>query len=137
REQVRAAFQAAWTNIPNAAWLDPEFFILDDNRAMNTSLFRGTDLEGGKHEARMVDLYTFSGDKIAIKSAYRKNRPAVKQRYRRDSSRERPRTNPRSGHACANRLRSGLCSDTRCYSWCGHRLRADLLARHGWRSSGG
>lgn len=78
REQVRAAFQAAWTNIPNAAWLDPEFFILDDNRAMNTSLFRGTDLEGGKHEARMVDLYTFSGDKIAIKSAYRKNRPAVK-----------------------------------------------------------
>lgn len=78
REQVRAAFEAAWTNIPNAAWLDPEFFILYDNRAMNTSLFRGTDLEGGKHEARMVDLYTFSGDKIAIKSAYRKNRPAVK-----------------------------------------------------------
>lgn len=78
REQVKAAFEAAWTNVPDAAWLEPEFFILDDNRAMSTSLFRGTDLEGGKHEARMVDLFVFSGDKIAIKSAFRKNRPAVK-----------------------------------------------------------
>lgn len=78
RENVKAAFVAAWTNIPDAAWLEPEIFILDENRAMSTCLFKGTDLEGGKHEARMVDLYTFSGNKVAIKSAFRKNRPAVK-----------------------------------------------------------
>src|SRR5690625_329402 len=78
REQVQAAFEAAWTNIPDAAWLEPEIFILDDNRAMSTSLFRATDLEGGRHEARIFDLFTCSGDKIAIKSAYRRNRPAVK-----------------------------------------------------------
>jgi|SRR5690625_160656 len=78
RDNVKAAFEAAWENFPDAAWLETEFFMLDENRAMTTSRFKGTDLEGGKHEALMVDLFTFEGDKIAVKSAFRKNRPAMK-----------------------------------------------------------
>lgn len=77
RENVRAAFEAAWTNFPDAAWLDGEFYLLDDNKAMSTSRFKGTDLNGAKHEAQMVDLFIFEGDKIKVKNAFRKNRPAV------------------------------------------------------------
>lgn len=78
QEKVRAAFVAAWTNVPNAAWLDGEFFILNDTQAMSTSRFTGTDLEGGVHEAQMVDLFVFEGDKIKVKNAFRKNRPATR-----------------------------------------------------------
>lgn len=76
-EKVRAAFESAWQNFPDAAWLDGEFYVLDDTHAMSTSRFKGTDLNGAKHEAQMVDLFTFEGDKISVKNAFRKNRPAV------------------------------------------------------------
>lgn len=76
RDQVRAAFESAWKNFPDAAWLDGEFYMLDDNKAMSTSRFKGTALNGDTHEAQMVDLFTFEGDKVAIKNAFRKNRPA-------------------------------------------------------------
>lgn len=77
REKVRAAFESAWQNFPDAAWLDGKYYMLDENHAMSTSRFKGTDLSGAKHEAQMVDLFTFDGDKIAVKNAFRKNRPAV------------------------------------------------------------
>lgn len=77
QEQVRAAFASAWQNFPDAAWLDGQFYILDENHAMSTSRFKGTDLSGALHEAQMVDLFTFEGDKIKVKNAFRKNRPAV------------------------------------------------------------
>lgn len=76
-EKVRVAFESAWKNFPDAAWLDGDFYMLDANHAVSTSRFKGTDLNGGKHEALMVDLFTFEGDKIAIKNAFRKNRPPV------------------------------------------------------------
>jgi len=78
RDKVRAAFEAAWTNFPDAAWVDGEFYDLGGNKAMTTSTFKGTDLNGDRHEAQMVDLFVFDGDKIATKNAFRKNRPAIK-----------------------------------------------------------
>lgn len=77
RDKVRAAFEAAWQNFPDAAWLDGEFFDLGGDKAMSTSRFKGTDLQGGKHEAQMVDLFVFDGNKISVKNAFRKNRPAI------------------------------------------------------------
>lgn len=76
-DKVRTAFESAWKNFPDAAWLDGDFYMLDANHAVSTSRFKGTDLNGAKHEALMVDLFTFEGDKIAIKNAFRKNRPPV------------------------------------------------------------
>lgn len=77
REQVKTAFESAWKNFPDAAWLDGQFYMLDDNNAMSTSRFKGTDLDGAQHEAQMVDLFEFEGDKIKVKNAFRKNRPPV------------------------------------------------------------
>ena len=52
-------------------------YVLNDHQAMSTSRFTGTDSQGGKHEAQMVDLFVFEGDKISVKNAFRKNRPAI------------------------------------------------------------
>lgn len=77
QEKVRTACESAWKNFPDAAWLDGQYYMLDENHAMSTSRFKGTDLKGNRHEALMVDLFTFEGDKIALKNAFRKNRPPV------------------------------------------------------------
>ncbi|OFV47434.1 nuclear transport factor 2 family protein [Oligella sp. HMSC09E12] len=77
REQVRAAYESAWNNFPDAAWLDGEYYLLEENKALAVCRFKGTDLNGAKHEAQMVDLFEFDGDKIKVKNAFRKNRPPI------------------------------------------------------------
>lgn len=77
RDQVAAALESAWINFPDAAWVDAEYYMLDENKGVVTSCFKGTALNGDKHEALMVDIFTFEGDKVAIKNAFRKNRPAI------------------------------------------------------------
>lgn len=77
RDKVQSAFESAWINFPDAAWLDGQFYMLDENLAMSTSRFEGTDLNGDRHEAQMVDMFVFEGDKIKVKNAFRKNRPAI------------------------------------------------------------
>jgi ketosteroid isomerase-like protein len=66
RAEVREGFKAAWTTLPDAAWLD----------GVSESTFKGTQADGSRIEARMVDVFTFKDGKILIKNAYRKNRPA-------------------------------------------------------------
>lgn len=76
REAVRAGFQLAWQTFPDAAWLDGEHFVCGD-RGVSESTFSGTKADGTRIEARMVDVFTFRDGKIAIKNAYRKDRPPV------------------------------------------------------------
>ena len=76
REAVRAGFEMAWTTFPDAAWLDGEHFVAGD-RGVSESTFRGTRLDGTRIEARMVDVFTFRDGMIAVKNAYRKDRPPV------------------------------------------------------------
>lgn len=73
---VREGFEMAWKTFPDAAWLDGEHFVAGD-RGVSESTFRGTKADGSRIEARMVDVFTFRGGKIAIKNAYRKDRPPV------------------------------------------------------------
>lgn len=73
---VREGFEMAWKTFPDAAWLDGEHFVAGD-RGVSESTFRGTKADGSRIEARMVDVFTFSGAKIAVKNAYRKDRPPV------------------------------------------------------------
>jgi len=79
RAAVREGFQLAWQTFPDAAWLDAEFFVAGDRGVME-STFRGTKADGTRIEARMVDVFRFRGDKIAVKNAFRKDRPALAAR---------------------------------------------------------
>ena len=76
RDAVRAGFQLAWQTFPGAAWLDGEHFMCGD-RGVSESTFSGTKADGTRIEARMVDVFTFRDGKIAVKNAYRKDRPPV------------------------------------------------------------
>lgn len=77
RDAVREGFQLAWQTFPDAAWLDGEHFVAGD-RGVSESTFCGTKADGTRIEARMVDVFTFRDGKIALKNAYRKDRPAIK-----------------------------------------------------------
>ncbi len=75
-EALREGFQLAWKTFPDAAWLDGDHFVSGD-RGVSESTFCGTKADGSRVEARMVDVFTFQGGKIAVKNAYRKDRPAI------------------------------------------------------------
>lgn len=75
RDAVREGFQLAWQTCPDAAWLDAEHFVCGD-RGVSESTFRGTRADGSRIEARMVDVFTFRDGRIAVKNAFRKDRPA-------------------------------------------------------------
>lgn len=75
RAEVSDGFKAAWTNFPDAAWVDGEHMVMGD-RGFSESTFKGTKPDGSRIEARMVDVFTFKDGKILVKNAYRKDRPA-------------------------------------------------------------
>ena len=79
REQVREGFELAWKNFPDAAWLDGEHFVAGD-RGVSESTFVGTRADGTRIEARMVDVFMFRDGKIALKNAFRKDRPPLPAR---------------------------------------------------------
>ena len=76
RDAVRAGFELAWQTFPDAAWLNPEHFVSGE-RGVTESTFAGTKADGTRIEARMVDIFTFRDGKIAVKNAFRKDRPPV------------------------------------------------------------
>lgn len=76
RAAVAEGFKLAWTTFPDAAWLDGDHFVCGD-RGVSESTFRGTKADGTRVEARMVDVFSFRGGKIAVKNAYRKDRPPL------------------------------------------------------------
>jgi ketosteroid isomerase-like protein len=76
RDAVREGFQLAWQTFPDAAWLDATHFVCGD-RGVSECSFSGTKADGTRIEARMVDIFTFRDGKIAVKNAFRKDRPPV------------------------------------------------------------
>jgi ketosteroid isomerase-like protein len=76
RDAVREGFELAWKTFPDAAWSDGEYFV-SGNRGVAECTFSGTKADGTRVEARMVDVFTFRDGKIAIKNAYRKDRPLI------------------------------------------------------------
>lgn len=76
RGEVRKGFMLAWETFPDASWTEGEHFVNGD-RGVSESTFRGTKADGSRVEARMVDVFTFKDGRIAVKNAYRKDRPAL------------------------------------------------------------
>ena len=77
RNAVREGFQLAWQTCPDASWTEGTAFVAGE-RGVAESTFRGTRADGLRIEARMVDVFTFRNGKIAVKNAFRKDRPLIK-----------------------------------------------------------
>jgi len=76
QQAVRRAFAAAWENFPDAQWRNGRHWVAG-TRGVSESTFTGTAADGSRVEADMVDIFTFQGGKIAVKNAFRKQRPAL------------------------------------------------------------
>jgi steroid delta-isomerase-like uncharacterized protein len=72
-DAVRAAFEAAWKNFPDAQWNNGRHFVAGD-RGVSEWLFVGTGADGKRIEANGVDIFTFRDGKILVKNAFRKVR---------------------------------------------------------------
>lgn len=71
---VRAAFENAWINIPDAQWINDRHFV-HENFGLSEWTFIGTAADGSRIETDGVDIFTFKNGKIQLKNAFRKNRP--------------------------------------------------------------
>jgi len=75
-EAVRAGFVDVWTTFPDAHWGNARHFVFGD-RGLSQWTFTGTGKDGKRVEVHGCDLFTFRSGKIALKDAYRKNRPPL------------------------------------------------------------
>ena len=73
-EAVRAAFESAWLNFPDAKWINDRHFVQQD-LGISEWTFAGTAADGSWVEADGVDIFTFKDGKIQMKNVFRKNRP--------------------------------------------------------------
>jgi len=75
REQVREAFARVFKIFPDAHFGSARHFVAGD-RGVSEWVFTGTSPEGKRVEVAGCDLFTFRGDKIAVKSSFLKTRSA-------------------------------------------------------------
>ena len=71
---VKAAFESAWINFPDAQWIHDRHFV-HENFGVSEWTFTGTAADGSRVEADGVDVFTFKDGKIQLKNVFRKNRP--------------------------------------------------------------
>jgi hypothetical protein len=74
RDAVRMAFQAVFTAFPDAHWGHGRHYIAGE-RGVSEWVFTGTHTEGWRIEAEGCDLFEFRDGLIAVKRAFRKERP--------------------------------------------------------------
>jgi ketosteroid isomerase-like protein len=75
RTEVREAFAGVFKRFPDVHFGHARHFVSGD-RGLSEWLFTGTTPDGKRIEVNGVDVFTFKGDKIAVKSSYFKNRTA-------------------------------------------------------------
>lgn len=73
QKAVRAAYEAVFTQFPDARWNNPRHFV-KGTRGVSEWTFTGTSKDGRRVEVTGCDLFTFRSGKIAVKNSYRKNR---------------------------------------------------------------
>lgn len=81
REAVAAGYAEVFAAFPDAHWGGARHFVCGD-RGVSEWTFTGTRTDGARVEVHGTDLFTFLGDKIAIKNSYRKNRPPIAESRR-------------------------------------------------------
>lgn len=74
RAAVRAAYQKAWADFPDAQWTRARHFVAGA-RGVSEWTFLGTRASDGQRvEVDGCDIFTFEGDKIRVKDSWRKYR---------------------------------------------------------------
>jgi ketosteroid isomerase-like protein len=74
RAAVRAAFEAVFLTFPDAHWGQDRHYVTGQ-RGVSEWVFTGTHAEGWRIEAEGCDLFEFRDGLIAVKRAFRKDRP--------------------------------------------------------------
>jgi ketosteroid isomerase-like protein len=74
---IRAAFEQVWTTFPDVRWDEVRHFSFGD-RAVSEWIFRATAKDGSRIEVQGCDLFTLRNNKVAVKNAFRKDRPVQK-----------------------------------------------------------
>jgi ketosteroid isomerase-like protein len=80
RAATREAFAGRFAGIPDVRYTDDTHFVSGD-RGVSEWTISGTQTDGTRIEARGCDIWTFRGDKIAVKNSFWKMRtepPAAK-----------------------------------------------------------
>lgn len=70
---VRAAFADRFAGIPDVRYTDDSHFVATD-RGVSEWLLSGTTVDGTRIEVRGCDIWTFRGDKVALKNSFWKIR---------------------------------------------------------------
>ena len=71
--QVSERFIEVWTQIPDVQFEEATHFVSGD-RGLSQWILRGTRTDGTAMEVAGLDLFTFAGERIAVKDSYLKNR---------------------------------------------------------------
>lgn len=78
KEAVKAAFVATFKNFPDARWVPRAKDEVVGNRGFSEWTFIATRAsDGAKFHMDGVDLFILRDGKIAVKDAYRKDRPPI------------------------------------------------------------
>jgi ketosteroid isomerase-like protein len=72
--EVKAAFERVWTDMPDVNWACTEHHVFGDH-GLSEWIFRSTSASGMRIEVEGCDLFTFKGEKLSHKRAFRKDRP--------------------------------------------------------------
>jgi taurine dehydrogenase small subunit len=76
RSAVKAAFEAVWAGLPDVSWTVTGHFVAGD-RAVSEWIFRATRADGARIEVQGCDLFTLRDGRVAVKQAFRKDRPVA------------------------------------------------------------
>ncbi len=76
KEALRKGFAQAWTTFPDAQWTNGRHFVCGD-RGVSEWTFIGTKADGTRIHANGCDIFTFRNGRIAVKNAFRKDRPPL------------------------------------------------------------
>ena len=73
KDAVREGFSGVFKRFPDVQFGNARHFVSGD-RGLSEWLFTGTTADGKKVEVTGCDVFTFRGDKIAVKNSYLKSR---------------------------------------------------------------
>ncbi len=73
---IQAAFELVWKSMPDVRWDNVRHYA-GDERVITEWIFRATRTDGMRIEVDGCDIFTIRDGKVAVKQAFRKDRPPL------------------------------------------------------------